>query len=186
MHSEVYELICFKLGMTVDAAELYLLILVGDLDLDSRSQACGKGKKHLCQLSHKAFSRFGWNLACCRDLLIWWTSHTSYLNQLELKTENMSDFALERKKNNVDLHSDIYRPLSLKLGIVIKLTQQYGLIPVWTSLTFIEGRICMGKQEILCLFSCTFFNLHSQRNLVCCLDLSADFSPCRFKGENST
>ena len=36
-----------------------------DLDLCSRSQGCKK-------LSLKVFNTFGWNLACCWNLLVWW------------------------------------------------------------------------------------------------------------------
>ena len=42
MHSDIYESICFKLGMMIDTSELNILILVCDLDFDSRSQGSEK------------------------------------------------------------------------------------------------------------------------------------------------
>ena len=44
MHLDMYGPVCFKLCMGIDSTELYVLILVCDLELDSRSWGCKKGK----------------------------------------------------------------------------------------------------------------------------------------------
>ena len=44
MHSDVYESVCFKLGMVIDTFVLCILIRLVDLDFDSRSQEWEKAK----------------------------------------------------------------------------------------------------------------------------------------------
>ena len=58
-------------------------------DLDPHSRPCvHKSKNFYAKLSHKILNQFGWNLAYCWDLLIWWISHSFYLIQSIFKEEN--------------------------------------------------------------------------------------------------
>ena len=69
MHSDIYEPICFRLGMMIDTNEPYILMLVYvtltltlTLIQDNRN---ARNKKILCDLSPKVTNGFRWNLACC-------------------------------------------------------------------------------------------------------------------------
>ena len=57
------------------------------------------------------------------------------------------------KNINIVLYSNIYRPISLKLGMMIETTKLYILISVWMALTFVQGHNCMRNQNLGCLFS---------------------------------
>ena len=62
---DVYELIWFKLGLTIDTIERYFLVQV-QLNLTLiKSNRSARKRKLLCKLSHEVFDRFGWNLAHC-------------------------------------------------------------------------------------------------------------------------
>ena len=50
-----------------------------------------------------------------------------------------------KKTFNIGLFSDIYRPFSLKLGMIMK-TKLYILISVWMTLTIIQGHGCIRNQ----------------------------------------
>ena len=47
------------------------------------------------------------------------------------------------KKINVGLYSNNHRPISLKLGMMIKTTKLYILISVWVILSFTRGHRCI-------------------------------------------
>ena len=89
-------------------------------------------QKHLRQISHKVFSRFDIK---GRDLYL-------------------CDFIKKKKKNRVNtgLYSDIYRPISFKLGVMIETTKFCSLISVWVTLIFIQNNSLMRNQNIRCLF----------------------------------
>ena len=75
-------------------------------------------QKLLCQLFHKVFNWFEWNLVYYRDLLVWWTSYSFYLVHSVFKGKNPTCMILYRKKQrqkNFDdgLYSDIYREQTL-------------------------------------------------------------------------
>ena len=48
---------------------------------------------------------------------------------------------------NVGLFSDIWRPIYFKLGMMIRTTKLYMLIPVWITLTFIQGHSCIRNSK---------------------------------------
>ena len=62
MHSDVYESISFILGMMIDTVVLYVLILVKLTWTVIQGHKSVRKQKLLCQLSHKAFNQFEWNL----------------------------------------------------------------------------------------------------------------------------
>ena len=55
MHSDVYQLILFELGIMIEGIELYVLSLVNDLDFHSRSQGCEKAKTSAPIVSQSLF-----------------------------------------------------------------------------------------------------------------------------------
>ena len=57
----------------------------------------------------------------------------------------------------IDLYSDIYRMISLKLDMMIETTKLYIFIRVWMTLTFIQGLGCMRNQSLWCPFYCIYF-----------------------------
>ena len=59
---------------------------------------------------------------------------------------------LFKKNFDIGLHSDIYRPISFKLGMMIETTKLYILISVYMTLTLIKGHICVGNQKLCCPF----------------------------------
>ena len=67
--SYIWESIWFELSMMIDAIELYMLILAWLIQCHSSARK----QKLQCQLSHKVFSQFGWNVVYCQNLLVWWT-----------------------------------------------------------------------------------------------------------------
>ena len=83
------------------------------------------------------------------------------------------------EENNlyVGLHSDVYRLISFKCGVIANTSKQYCLIWVWMTLTFIQSHICMRKQKLLHSFSlqtCDQFGW----NLVCYHDMLMCSSLC--------
>ena len=72
-------LIWFKLNIMIHTTGFYILILVLLTSTISQSHR-GGGKQNLqIQWSHKVFYGLEWNLACCWDLVDWWTSFSFYL-----------------------------------------------------------------------------------------------------------
>ena len=60
---------------------------------------------------------------------------------------------------NIGLHSDIYRPVSFKLSMMVETTKLYILIYVWLTMTFIQGHDCTRNQKLWCPFSKLSINL---------------------------
>ena len=129
IHSDVFESIWFKLCVLIDSVELFII----DLDLHFKdSHWSARKQKLLRQFSLKVFSRFARNLVCCWDVLVWWTSYSCYLVHSALKGHNpIYVISSKTKQNNnktksttfnVCLYSDIYRPISFKLGMMIETT----------------------------------------------------------------
>ena len=54
----------------------------------------------------------------------------------------------KQKKLNVGVYSDIYRPISFKLFMMIRTINPYILISVWMTLTFIQGNSCIRKKKL--------------------------------------
>ena len=54
------------------------------------------------------------------------------------------------------LYSNMYRPISLKLGVMIETTKFYILISVWMTVTVIQGHSCVwGDGDVVSIY-CTF------------------------------
>ena len=74
--------------------------------------------------------------------------HVSVMNLMLIlfrplfKGENSTSVILLKQTFKIGLYSDMYRPISFKLGM-IKTTMLYILISDWMTLTFIQGRSCM-------------------------------------------
>ena len=69
----------------------------------------------------------------------------------------LCDFVRKKDKPiRVGLYSNIYRPISFKLSIMIKIIELYILISVWMTLTFIQDHSCIGNQKLWCAFSHKF------------------------------
>ena len=80
-HLHVYELINILVQTWYDDINYCILHLdtsVCDLDLDSRSWGFNNAKtstaEYRCLLSPRVMNSFGWNLAFCWELLVWWIS----------------------------------------------------------------------------------------------------------------
>ena len=54
---------------------------------------------------------------------------------------------------NIGLYSDIYKPISFKLGVKIETTKLYILISVWITVIFIQDHSCMRNQKLQCVFA---------------------------------
>ena len=72
---------------------------------------------------------------------MWQTSHP-----LVLKGKNRN---FVNSNSKIGLHSDIYRPIYIKLGVIIKTTKFNILIPVWMTLTVIQDHSCTSSQKLL-------------------------------------
>ena len=46
------------------------------------------------------------------------------------------------------MYLDDYRPIYFKLGMLIKIVKLYILIPVWMTVTFIQGRSGIGNDSV--------------------------------------
>ena len=74
-------------------------------------------------------------------------------------------------KKKISLYSDIYKPASFKLGMMIEITKLSVLISVWITLTIIQGHSCMRNiKKLWCPFShkCTY---RFRWNSICCHNL---------------
>ena len=139
-----------------------------DLDLGSRSQECEKEKKPLRQLSHKHFNRFEWNFGKLLRLVnmmnlkltlslvhsIFIGEKPTYMISLEnrnkqTKQQQQQQRDTHRENFDIGLYSDIYRPISFKLGMMIEITKIYICVSVWMTLTFIQGHSCMKNRKTL-------------------------------------
>ena len=112
----------------------------------------------LRQLSHKVWDWFELHLVNYLDLLVWWISYSLnfHLVHLILKGENpacMISLKKKKKKNfNVGLYSDIYRLISFKFGMIIQITKLNILMPVWMTLTLIQGQLYKKSKTSVSIF----------------------------------
>ena len=90
MHLDVYKLIWFKHDMMIDTVELNISILVSVTSAFIQSSRDMRKQKLLFQLSLKVCYQFGWNLVCCWELLVWWTTYSFYVIWPIFKGENPS------------------------------------------------------------------------------------------------
>ena len=125
-----------------------------------------QGSKNIHHFPHKFVSQFRWNLAYSLHLSVGSPSYSFYVSRLLFKGETPT-YVISLKKISDGLYSNGYRPISFKLGIMIKTAKLYVLIPVSTALTFIQGRGCVRNEEKLwCSFSQNFLN-RFRRKSVC-------------------
>ena len=121
---------------------------------------------------------FWLNSADCWDLLVWWTSYSLYLVWSMFNGNNQTSATRGMRtgvggggggggggwKNSVDLHSDIYRPISFTSALLIEITKLYSLVSDSMTLTY----SCMKKQRRLHSFSRRFLNWFGW-DLICCV-----------------
>ena len=151
----VYEPVWCKLGMMIDTIELYSLILVGVILTFIGGHRCARKWKLQHQLSHQVRAGFEWNLVCCQYLWVCWTSFSFHLSLSMFKGENRELWVhvSSSPKNLCRFYVHIY-PFrlvgSLKLSMVIKTIEScYILLPVWMTLTFIQGHSYIQNQILL-------------------------------------
>ena len=102
---------------------------------------------------------------------MWWISYWFYLVHSIFKGKNSINVISLKKNFITGLHSDIYTPISFKLCMMVEIKKIYIWIPVWMTLTFIQGHSCMRNQKLLStiLEILQFgWNLLSFHNLLVC------------------
>ena len=111
-------------------------------------------QKLLRQLPPKLFDLDG--ISCLVETLMWWISYTFYFVHSVYKGEKPTYVISFKTKFNFGLYSNIFRPISFKLDVMIGPTKFYILISVWMTLTFIRGHSCVRNQKLWCPFSQKF------------------------------
>ena len=86
MHSDIYEMSWFKLGMMIDTVEPFFSPYTSLIKLQGYRSA--RKQTLLRQLPHKILNRCGLNLVYCWDVLVWWTSYSYCLCHSILLGEN--------------------------------------------------------------------------------------------------
>ena len=192
MHSDVPELIWFKLGLMIVTIVLYSLILVLLTLTLIQGHMSARKQKLLHQVSRKVFNLL-LNGICCTVETSWGDErHTRFVSSIKYSREKsmFASFCFWKKVNN-GLYSGIYGPISLKLGMMIETTKLYILISVWKTWTFIHGHSCRWNQKLSYPFSHKFEYWFGW-NLVCCHNLLVCWSSCHIRfaqilfKENST
>ena len=129
----------------------------------------------------KVSDQVKWNLVYCWDLSVWWTSYSFDLIHSIIKGENPTCVISYEKTFDNGLYSDIYRLVSFKHGLMVKITKFCILISLWMTLTLIQGHSCMRTQTLWCPFS-RKIRYWFGWNSLCCHNL---FAQVIFKGKNS-
>ena len=71
------------------------------------------------------------------------------------------------KNLNAGLHSDIHRVISFKLGMMMGTSKLYSLMPVWMTLTFIQGHSCMRNPILMkCRFVQVIFKRENSTDMI--------------------
>ena len=78
--------------------------------------------------------------------------HTQFILSIQYSQEKTWRVISLKKNLSAGLRSDICRPVSFKLGIMVEKAILYILISVWISLTFIQGNSCNTNQNYLYFF----------------------------------
>ena len=144
-----------------------------DFGLDSRSQECEKTKL-LCQLFHKLFNWFEW------DLLMWWTSYSFSVIHSIFKGENPTYVISLKNSFNIGLFTDIYRPISFNL--VWWFWYQFGWL--WPSFKVtVVWEIKSFNVYYLANLSFNLDEIHNQ--MVCWSPCWIYFAQVLLKGDNS-
>ena len=86
IHVDIYELICFKVHVMIDTTKHFDASLC-NLDF-IQGHGCARKQKLLCLLFPKVLNGFGWDLACCLEVLVWWISFLVYFIWPIFKGEN--------------------------------------------------------------------------------------------------
>ena len=122
-------------------------------DLDSRSQECEKAKTSAPIISQSfqiIWMKFGLLLRFVHLMNFMLTLFWPF--SIQWRVPSLCDFVF-KKHFKIGLYSDIYIPISFKLGMMIRISKLYILVSVWMSLTFIQGHSCMRNQKLVCPFS---------------------------------
>ena len=108
------------------------------------------------------------------DFLVWWTTYSFSLVHLVFKGENPTCYFL-LENFNVGLYSDIYRPISFKLGMVIAITSSTFWYLDDLDL-YSRSQLCQN-QKVWCPFSQKFLCWFGW-NVVCCRNQLVGGSAC--------
>ena len=179
-YSFFYESVWFSLGIVIDTIVLYSLILVYLTLVLIQSKTFTKRSARKQKLQ-QYLTKFSINLNeiwCTDETCKYDEPHYYFILSIQYSRERtlLMDFVRKTKKKkkkntfNIGLFSDIYRPISIKLSIILETTRHYVLISVWMTLTFIQGHIFMSNQKLWCPFSCKS-GCRFGWNSVCCHNL---------------
>ena len=153
--------ICWRKG---NNCCLYILILVWSTLTVVQGHRNARKQKLVCQLSHKVFSHCEWNLLYCWGLLLWWAWYW-FAAFIQYSRERTLLMCFDKKKKQhthihtclyIGLYSDIYRPISFKLVMIIETSNLYILIS-WMTLTFLQGHSCIRNKNFGVHFFFFFF-----------------------------
>ena len=140
------------------------------------------------QLSQKVLYRFRWNFGFCRDLLLWGISYSLISRNQYSRGGTLLVWFYQF---SIGLHSDIYWPISVKLGMRIEIIKQFVFIPVLKIMTFIQVRV-VSKLQTYDSFSIKFLSwlewnvYHAATDCWFAETCQTYFAQLVFKGENST
>ena len=125
MHSDVYEMICFKVGMVVDTIKHYILKLVCVTLNFIQDHRNARTEKTLAPVIAQSFQliwmKFGvlWRLGVMNLIIV--------INILSIRIQGREPYLCDF----VGLHSDIYRPIFFsKLGMMLETTKLHFDISV--------------------------------------------------------
>ena len=79
VYLDIYKSVWCRIGLMIDTVVLYIFILVYLTLTVIQGHRFSRKQKLLCQLFHKIFNWFEWNMVYCWDLLVWWTSYSCIL-----------------------------------------------------------------------------------------------------------
>ena len=117
--------------MVIDTIVLYILILVYWTLILIQGHKSVKKQTLLRQLSHNVFNCFEWNFACSGVMNLIFILCCPF--DVQGREPYLCDFV--KKDINDCLYSDIYRPVSFNLGLMIETTKLYILVSVLINLT---------------------------------------------------
>ena len=150
----------------------------------SRRQECEKASNSAPVISQSFQSILNW-IWCMIEMFWFDESNIHFISVYWIfKGENPTCVISLEKKNVVlysdiygSVSSDIYGSISFRLVVMVRTTELYILIPVWMTLTFIEGHSCIRNQKLQCPFSDTF-KYQFGWNSGCCNNLLVCWSSC--------
>ena len=149
-HLQTYS---FKLRMMIKTTKLNILISVWMTLTFIQGHNCVRNKKLWCPCPHKFLYQSGWNSVCCHNLLVCWSSCSSYFAQVIFQGDNSADVILWNMCLTLSC-AKACEPICFKLGMMLNTTKLYSLILVWMALMFARGHRAIGKVELVQSLCC--------------------------------